>query len=205
MGWNRARVLEAAATLPVIVAVLATFARFVQRVELRPGVRLADPVLAAIGPRDLTWPIFLVLYGALVLAIASLVRRPARLLAGVQAYAVMVLLRMAAMAVTPLDPPGDAIPLQDPLVRFFGPSQVLTRDLFFSGHTATCVMAMLAVLQPRRRALLAAATLAVASGVLVQHVHYTIDVLAAPPFAYLAWSLVGLARRRAGLDPPAAK
>jgi hypothetical protein len=41
----------------------------------------------------------------------------------------------------------------------------------------------------RARAFYLAATLGVAALVLVQHVHYTVDVLVAPAFALAAWTV----------------
>ena len=114
-----------------------------------------------------------------------------------QAYVVMVLLRILAMWVTQLEAPPKMIPLHDPLVRLFGPGKLLTKDLFFSGHTSTLFLLALAVPDRRSRALFLVCTAAVAVCVLWQHVHYTVDVLVAPLFA---WASFRLARR---LDPKA--
>jgi hypothetical protein len=82
------------------------------------------------------------------------------------------------------------IVLEDPLVQVVGgASQALTRDLFFSGHTSTMFLLFLAVPGRSAKAFFLACTGAVACLVLVQHVHYAVDVLAAPPFAYVAWRL----------------
>jgi len=145
---RRRTALEAGITVTLLVAIMMSFGRFAAWVELRPGVILDDPLLRRFAPRDLTWPIFVALYGGIVLTVALLWKHPARLLAGCQAYGIMVLFRIAMMWAAPLDPPPDAIPLADPFVSFFGPSQVLTRDLFFSGHTATCTMLVLAAPYP---------------------------------------------------------
>ncbi len=75
--------------------------------------------------------------------------------------------------------------------RLGGASAVLTRDLFFSGHTSTLFLISLAVPGRRARPFFLACTAAVATCVLVQHVHYTVDVLAAPFFAYGAWRAAG--------------
>ena len=106
----------------------------------------------------------------------------------------MVLLRIAAMAVTPLEAPPGMIPLHDPLVRLFGPGRLLTKDLFFSGHTSTLFLLALAVPGRRWKAFFALCAAAVAFCVLAQHVHYAIDVLAAPLFAYASFRLAVLAR-----------
>jgi membrane-associated phospholipid phosphatase len=113
-----------------------------------------------------------------------------RLVLGVQAYVAMALLRIVVMWATPLDPPPGMIVLEDPLVQGFGgASQALTRDLFFSGHTSTMFLLFLAVPGRSARAFFLACTGAVATLVLVQHVHYAVDVLAAPVFAYAAWRI----------------
>ncbi len=186
-----------------LIAVLAVMARFLAWVELRPGVLLPDPVLAAVPARDVTWITFGLVYVGIITTVIVLLPYPRRLVAGAQAYAVMVLFRMAVMSVTPLEAPPGMIALRDPLVEIIGTGEVLTRDLFFSGHTAT--LALLTLLAPGRalRRFFVVGTALVAVCVLWQHVHYTVDVLVAPFFAFAARELVfafhpGLRRSRPG-------
>jgi hypothetical protein len=199
--WDRGSLVQLAVTIALLAAVLSGFARFVSWVEQRPGAVLADPILARLAPRDLTWATFTLIYAGIVAGAASLARRPQRLLAGAQGYAAMVLVRAAAMWLVPLDPPPGMIPLQDPFVRLLGPGQPLTRDLFFSGHTASLLIVFLAAPSRGLKALFLASAAGVAACVLVQHVHYSIDVLAAPPFAYAGWRTALLVRARLGLPP----
>jgi hypothetical protein len=181
-----------AATVPALLGTIAVLAAFVKRVEARPGVVLPDPVLAVLPARDATWLAFALIYAAILAALWRLARRPRRLVQALQAYAIMGWARMAVMWVTPLDPPPGMIRLEDPLVQGLGgASEALTRDLFFSGHTSTLFLIFLAVPGGRSRPFFLACTAAVAVAVLVQHVHYTVDVLAAPFFAYGAWRLAG--------------
>jgi hypothetical protein len=195
-AWRDPRFrLRLALAIPALVAVLAALARFLTFAEARPGVVLPDPVLAALAPRDLTWLTFGLIYLGLAFGVARLAAEPRALVVALQAYVVMVLLRIAAMAVTPLEAPPGMIPLHDPLVRLFGPGKLLTKDLFFSGHTSTLFLLALAVPGRRSKALFLACTAAVGVSVLVQHVHYAVDVLAAPLFAYASFRL---ARRSAG-------
>jgi hypothetical protein len=177
----RLRLLLAA---PALVAALAALARFLEWNEARPGAVLADPVLALLPPRDLTWLTFSLVYVGLAVGVARLAKEPRALVAALQAYALMVLFRIAAMWATPLEAPPGMLELHDPLVRLFGPSKLLTKDLFFSGHTSTLVLLALAVPGRAWRTFFLASAAAVGICVLVQHVHYTVDVLAAPFFAY---------------------
>lgn len=194
-GWRRAWSdpgfrIRLALTPPALVGTLAALAALVKWVETRPGVVLPDPVLALLTPRDATWPIFTLIYVGILLAVFLLARSPVRLLLGVQAYVAMALLRILVMWATPLDPPAGMIVLEDPLVQIFGgAARPLTRDLFFSGHTSTMFLLFLAVPGRPAKAFFLACTAGVGSLVLLQHVHYAVDVLAAPPFAYAAWRL----------------
>jgi hypothetical protein len=202
-AWaDRAFRWRLALTVPALVATLSALAALVKWVERRPGAVLPDPVLAWLAPRDVTWPVFTLIYVGILLAVALLVRTPVRLVIGVQAYVVMALLRIVVMWATPLDPPPGMIVLEDPLVQLFGgASQALTRDLFFSGHTSTMFLLFLAVHGRAARAFFLACTVAVATLVLVQHVHYAVDVLAAPAFAFAAWRMARSGWNIAGATP----
>jgi hypothetical protein len=186
---------EAVLSFAGLVAVLLVMAHFLAWVELRPGALLEDPVLAAVPARDLSWLTFALIYLGLLTAVAVLLPHPSQLVMGMQAYALMVLFRMAVMSVTPLEPPAGMIALRDPLVQAVSTEQPLTRDLFFSGHTST--MFLLALLAPGRatRIFFLVCTALVAVLVLWQHVHYTVDVLVAPFFAFLSRELVLAAHR----------
>ena len=190
-AWSEQRFRVEAVLSPIaLVGVLTVLARFLSWVEHRPGVLLADPVLALIPPRDVTWLTFGLVYLGLLTTFVLLLPHPRRLVLGAQAYALMVLFRMGVMAVTPLEAPLDTIPLRDPLVQVLGTGEVLTRDLFFSGHTATlALLTFLAVGRASRR-FFTVCTVLVAICVLWQHVHYTVDVLVAPFFAYASRQLV---------------
>lgn len=179
-------------TVPALVAMLAALARFLEFVEARPGAVLPDPVLSLLSARDLTWLIFGLIYLGLFFGVARLGAEPRRLVVALQAYVVLMLFRIAAMGVTPLEAPPGMIPLHDPLVRLFGPGKLLTKDLFFSGHTSTLFLLFLAVPGRRSKTLFLFCTAAVAVCVLWQHVHYTIDVLVAPLFAYASFRLAVL-------------
>jgi hypothetical protein len=205
--WTRIAAIDVALSFAALVAVLNVFARFLSWVELRPGVVLPDPVLALLQPRDLTWVTFSILHSAIMVTAVALLRHPRALALGLRSYVLMILLRMVAMALVPLEPPPGMIALQDPFIQQLGThGQVLTRDLFFSGHTATMSILTLNARTPRLRAVMLACTVAVAGCVVWQAVHYTIDALAAPFFAYAAYRIALLTAPARQQDPaPAAR
>ena len=171
----------------VVLAVLLSFRRFLDFIEARPGPTLADPLLRLFAPQDVAFVLFPVMYAALIGLLLPLARHPRHLVAGLWAYALMIAFRMAVMYLLPLDPPPTMIALRDPFVELFGEQRTLTRDLFFSGHTATLFLYTLVMPTPRLRAVAGAATAFIAIGVIAQHAHYAVDVVAAPFFAYAAW------------------
>ncbi|MDJ0976886.1 MAG: phosphatase PAP2-related protein [Planctomycetota bacterium] len=174
-------------SIPVLVALLLLVTRFLTWVEARPGVILDDPILRMVGPIDLTWPIFVGIYAGLVLTLYWAAHYPWRWVMGIQAYALFLAMRALSMWVAPFDPPPLMIPLEDPIVSFAADGKTLTRDLFFSGHTATGTLLVLVAPKIWQRWTLAAITVFVATAVVLQHVHYTVDVIVAPFVAYCCY------------------
>lgn len=174
--------------------------RFFRYLEGRAGTVLHDPVLDVLPYVDLSIPLFVFLYGVIVSAVSGLMRHPLRLLRTVQAYLLLSMFRMVTMMVLTLEPPPGMVELHDPISAFFYPGrEPFHKDLFFSGHTATVHLLFLAAPWPRWRPVLLAATVLVGAAVLVQHVHWTVDVVAAPLFSWLAWRASMLTMRFCGM------
>ena len=178
---------ELVITLFLLAVVLTSLANFLNYVEARKGVLLPDPLLNLFNPIDLTWLTFALIYVSLIVAIATLSKNPKRLLFAVQLYTFMVAVRILAMYLLPLQPPEKMIILNDPFVEFFGTGQTLTKDLFFSGHTATLLILFLISEKKIIKTIFLISTIVVAIAVLLQHVHYTIDVFAAVFFTYTCY------------------
>ncbi|WP_139925305.1 phosphatase PAP2-related protein [Hymenobacter sp. DG01] len=183
--------------LGVVLVLLLTLAallpRFFAWVQARPGTIFPDPLLALLPARDVSGLTFAVIYLGIGLGVATLLPRPYPLLRALTAYLLLHLLRCATLALLPLEPPIGLIMLRDPLVEqlFYAAPAPITKDLFFSGHTATLLLLALAVPAGWRRRVLLAATVAIGLLVMVQRAHYSYDVLAAPLFAGLSFWLAG--------------
>lgn len=195
MNWkiflsDKKNKIELIVSLILLAIVLTGLANFVNYIELRNGVVLSDPILNLFNPIDLTWIIFGLIYISLIVAIVTLIKNPQRLIFALQLYTLMALVRIAAMFLLPLEPPEKIILLRDPFVEFFGSGQTLTKDLFFSGHTATLFILFLVSEKKIIRTIFLISTIVVALCVLLQHVHYTIDVLAALFFTYACYKFL---------------
>ena len=175
-------------TLIVAFGLMAFLPTFFTFIDGREGTMPFEPLLAHLPAKVVTIPLFVVLYSTLLVLVVLAIRSPLLVLRTIQAALILLLFRMAMMAMFPLVAPPGLITLQDPLTQLFYPtSEPFEKDLFFSGHTANMFLFALAVPSRNWRLVFLAAAAFVAAAVLVQHVHWTVDVVAAPFFAVLAW------------------
>ncbi len=173
----------------ILSASLFSIAKFLAYNETREGFSFNDPVLNLFTPVDLTWLTFVLIYASLIVALYSISFNPEIFITALQSYALIMFLRLITIYLLPLNAPTTIIPLTDPFVEFFGGGQTLYRDLFFSGHTATMFLFYLTNQNKKLRRIFFTATIIVGVCVLIQHVHYTIDVLAAPFFTYTSYRI----------------
>lgn len=171
----------------LVVTILSFYPTYFQRIELRQGVVLHDPILQLLPPHNVSVAIFILIWTLSALAIFRAVKNPRILLVFLWSYVLLVLLRTVTIALVPLDPPAGLIGLKDPLSNFFYGPKFVTKDLFFSGHTSTMFLLFLCLPGRADRWLALAVTFSVAFLLLVQHVHYTIDVLGGFLFGWLSW------------------
>ncbi|HEX8328172.1 MAG TPA: phosphatase PAP2-related protein [Hymenobacter sp.] len=179
--------------LVLLLGLLPIVPGFYHFVQSRTGHTLPDPLLDLLPVHDVSAPTFALIYGAIVGTLIYLLPRPQLLLQALWAYYLLQLLRIATLWLLPLEPPAALVTLHDPVMdRIFAvTTEPIVRDLFFSGHTATMVLLMLAGRGRRWRWVLGLMAVAVGLLVLVQRVHYSYDVLAAPFFGWLAYALAG--------------
>ncbi len=178
----------------LFVVLLSLVPGFFFYIQQRPGAVATDPLLALVPRHDVAVPVFALMYGSVLVAMGWLTRQPHLFLRGLWGYLVLLVLRIATIWLVPLAPPLDLLPMPDPflaLVFHTEASEAITKDLFFSGHTSTVVLLALAVRGRWWRGALAVTAVLVGLLVLVQRVHYSYDVLAAPFFAGLAYWVAG--------------
>lgn len=154
------------------------------------GVVLNDVILANITPRDVSTLLFSVTWVCILSGLALLLRTPNGAMRVFWSVCIMSILRCTVMYLVPLEPPIGIIPLRDPFVEgAFYDNKILVKDLFFSGHTSNMVILTLLMDIKWIKTILGIASAAVGYLLMVQHVHYAIDVFAAPFFAYLAYRI----------------
>jgi PAP2 superfamily C-terminal len=173
--------------LLILVPTLISLPFFFNYVENREGVVLNDVILNILSSVNLSIPIFAIIWALSVLAIVRAIQNPLFFLTFVVAFTLLTLSRIISIYIVALNPPIGIIELKDPLSNFFYGNKFITKDLFYSGHTATMFLMYCSFTKKTDKLLALFATLIVGIMVLLQHVHYTIDVLAAPIFTYFIY------------------
>jgi hypothetical protein len=183
-AWYRKRAIIG---LVLVVVTLSLFPFFFQAIEKRNGVLLHDPLLAWLHPHNVSLAIFVFIWAISLLGILRAAQNPNMFLTFVWAYWLLCILRTLMITLVPLDPPVGLVGLVDPISNFFYGEKFVTKDLFFSGHTSTVFLLFLCLPGKVDKKLALVATVVVGCLLLVQHVHYTLDVLGALVFAWIAF------------------
>lgn len=181
---NRLKLIVGSALMIVIIIILPFF---FNSIEQRNGVVLNDFVLAQIPPHNVSVAIFVIIWGMGLLILYRAVFKPEIYLHYVWALIVVCLVRMLTISFVALNPPVGLIPLSDPLTGVFYGESNITKDLFFSGHIATLTLIYLCLEKRSDKAFGLIAIFVVAALLLVQHIHYTVDILASPVITYLCY------------------
>ncbi len=184
----RIQFLVTVAALLFIAVLIPQFFLYIQE---RGGYVLNDPVLNLLTPaQNFSVLIFTLIYSALITAIISFSIYPLVLLRAMQAYCLLTTLRVLSVLLIPLNDPPGIIVLNDPFVQILSyGGKAITKDLFFSGHVSTLFLLFLAAPKRWLKYFFLIITLIVATCILIQHVHYTIDVLAAPVFSWICYKI----------------
>jgi len=175
----------AGTTLMMLVVVLLP--RFFNHIEKRKGIVLDDWVLALILPHNVSVLIFAIIWSMILFVAIKAIYDPSIFIVYTWSLFFVSVARLTCIALVPLDPPRGLIPLTDPLTAVFYGNTVVTKDLFFSGHTATLALIFFCLKTRNDRIIGFVATVVVGLLLLVQHIHYTIDVVTAPIIVYVLY------------------
>ncbi len=183
-------------TLIILIFFLVQFSKFLLFIEQRQGVVLNDPILNCFNAVDLNYPIFIIVYASILFGLIYLFNYPDMFIIGLQSYILLIVFRIISMYIVPLDPPSGTIDLQDPLVFVIGTGTKITKDLFFSGHTSTIFLIFLYVKNKLLKSVFLVLAIILGILLLIQKVHYSIDVMVAPFYSYTAFKIISLLHKK---------
>ncbi len=173
----------------LIITILSLFPIFFQTIERRHGMFLNDPILRMLPAHNVSLAIFIIIWAISFLSVFRAAQTPLMFLTFLWAYIFLSTFRVLTITLVPLDPPAVLIGLVDPLSNFFYGEKFVTKDLFFSGHTSTVFLLFLCLPGKTDKKLALLATICVGCLLLVQHVHYTLDVLGGLLFAWISYQI----------------
>lgn len=174
----------------IVAIILSSLPIFFSYIQKRQGIVLNDWVLAHLPAYDVSLVIFTIIWGMATLIFIRALYNPVIYINYVWTLIFINIARMLTITFIALDPPNGLIHLTDPLTGVFYGHNVITRDLFFSGHTSTLVLIFLCLEKRTDKTLGFISIIVVMVLLLVQHIHYTIDVIAAPPIVYMIFVMV---------------
>jgi PAP2 superfamily C-terminal len=186
---NQGYVPKLLTAIAVFVSGALQFPTYFRNIQKRPGTDLNDFVLSNIPFIDVSTYIFAIIYGLLIYMLLRVLAKPQLFLLFALTFVIETVFRMTTIYLFPLNPPADLVILHDTFAELliYGDTEPITKDLFFSGHTATMVMICLFVEGRRDKIASIIATFALAVLLLIQHVHYTVDVFGALFFTYISY------------------
>lgn len=173
--------------LITISFILISLPFFYQAIEQRNGISFNDYLLSWLPAYDLSLFIFIIIWSMTLLTFSRFRQDPSIFLTFLWGFILINLSRFVSIGLIPLDAPEDLIPIHDPISNHFYGPKFITKDLFFSGHTAAMFLMFLCLKKRVDKCLALLATIIIGVFVLVQHVHYTMDVVMAPVITYFLW------------------
>lgn len=183
--------LQLLITLFCLIVILTIIPQFFLFIQNRNGFVINDWLLILLYPKDFSIYIFTFIYSSIIIALFSLLQQPINFLRLLQAYIFLTCLRILCILFVPLNAPSGYIDLVDPIIgQIAYGGNYIDKDLFFSGHVS--VLFLLFLFESNRFLKIAflSSTILVAILLLVQHVHYTIDVIAALIFAWFSQRII---------------
>ena len=153
----------------------------------RPGPTIDDPVYNLLTPHDFSIPIFFFTYTAVITFLLHIAQYPLLIHRAFTAFVSIFAVRALCIYLIPLSPSPGIIVLTDPMTNALAHESNILNDLFFSGHIADLSLFFLLSRSISLKRYIALCIAIVGTLLIWQRVHYTIDVLAAPFFAYAGY------------------
>jgi len=182
----RNKTIIALILVAIILILLPTFFAFIEK---REGMVLQDFVLERLPASDVSIPTFIIIWSVVLLVFYRIYQNPSIFLVVAYGFILMCIARVLTISLLPLNPPPGLITLKDPIanIAYGGKGIFITKDLFYSGHTGNMFLFFLCLQAKWDKIIALAASFMVGILVLIQHIHYSVDVIAAFIFTYFLY------------------
>jgi membrane-associated phospholipid phosphatase len=145
------------------------------------GILFKDVVMDLFPIADVSAFIFGITYGSIALYAILEFKKPLFATKLMVTYGILLLTRIVTLTLLPLKEPETLVYLSDPFLNNLIYPGEIDADLFFSGHAGL----LFSLFFLSRKWVFAILGVILSVLLMVQRVHYSIDVIAAVPFAYI--------------------
>jgi hypothetical protein len=153
-------------------------------------VKLYDPLHHYFKPIDFSVLLITLTYVPLLFGIILKIKHPYNFIKIAQSFLLLNFIRACCIYLIPLSPPTNGINLYDPFLYYtFYFNQPIKTDLFFSGHVSNLALMGLYIKNRMIMKIYLLIAVTVGAMLIIQQVHYTIDVLFAPLFSWIIFYL----------------
>ncbi len=174
-------------SLVFFISSLMLTIQYVPLFETREGFVPYDPFMTYLPSVDVSFYVFFILYGAIIFSAFYVLQDPKLLMIFFLSFGIMYYIRALCITVVPFNEPDLLIPLSDPLIERLGIYQkFIKRDLFFSGHLASVLIPWLILQKTKYQLVLLVGSITIGILVMLQHIHYSYDVIGAVIFSYIS-------------------
>ncbi len=154
--------------------------------ETRQGVQLNDYILDFIPSYNVAIFVFLIQYISIAVFLIFNIRNYNIMVNTVAAFLILQTIRLFTIYLLPLEPPEGYVPLKDAILGAIVYSgNIYSKDLFFSGHTSAMYILYFFSTTRNQKVFHLCSLSLIIPFILVQHIHYTIDILGAIFISYL--------------------
>lgn len=161
-----------------------------EKFEKIQGVLLNDFLLDILPTYDMSMEIFIILYFTVFAAFIFLLAYPVILNYTFGMYTIALSVRLMMLFLINLEPPVGMKLLYDPILAVSTYNGlVITKDLFFSGHCVSMFVCYFGMPNNFLRKMFGVFSLILTFMILIQHIHYTIDVLGAYIVVFLIYKV----------------
>jgi hypothetical protein len=174
--------------LAYFVSVTILFKEFLFDFELIQGVQLDDYFLRIFPSHDVSAGIFILSYFTVFYNYVILLAYPKTLQNFIIFYATALVMRFITLYFLHLEPPIGIITLHDPILANTTYNDIVIRkDLFFSGHMVAVLCSYFTVPNKTIKNIFLVTSILTGFLLLIQHIHYTVDILGAIVIVYLLY------------------
>jgi hypothetical protein len=155
--------------------------------HLPNGTVLNDWVLRKLPAKDVSAPIVFLEASVFILLFVRSSANPVMFLTFLISSILVFATRDITIGITLLRAPMGIIELKDPISDVVYRSGFIERDLFYSGHVSLLFLIYLCLYKKPDKYYTLFAVISVGLLILIQHVHYTVDVISAPFFSLVCF------------------